>query len=210
MLTFPITLFSAGITTITQQASATSTASTITVPASVIAGDVLVLFDRPISSGTPSNVTPTGWSVGNNQVITNFRMNISYKLAVGADAGATVTGMNGNVSNAKMMYVFRPNIAALVLTLGNPQGGASSGAVSVTTTAGSGVAPLVVIGAWSQNGSISSRTMSPAKDGEINASSSAYLGYKIYNTSPANVTVSISSATSANSAQALYLVPTLV
>lgn len=210
MLTFPITLYSAGITTIAQQTSALSTASTIVVPATVIAGDILVLFDRPISSATPVNVTPTGWSVGNNVARTNFRMNLSYKLATALDAGATVTGMNGDISNAKAMYVFRPDAAALVLTLGDPQGGASAGAVSVTTTASAGTAPLVVIGSWSQNASVAARTMSPAKDGEIDAVNSAWLAYKIYNTAPADVTVSVAGTTAANSAQALYLVPSLV
>ena len=210
-----VTAFVGGsITSIVMHASTTSTASTIVVPATVQAGDILVLFDRPVSGGLPAAVVPSGWSAGNQSGTGNFRMFVSYKLAVNADAGATVTGMAGSLSNAKMMYVFRPDIPALVLTPGSI---VSSVVVSpsvadptVTTLAGSATAPLVVIGAYSRNGVISPRTMSPAKDGEINASTSAYLAYKIYNSSPANVTVTTPGNTSVQSAQAMYLVPTLV
>lgn len=198
------------ITIITMQSSTTSTASTITVP-SCQDGDVLVLFDRPIGSAPPAPVTPSGWSAANQSSSGNFKMYVSYKLATNADSGASVTGMNGSISNAKMMYVFRPDIAALVLTLGSTVSNVTSTATdaTVTTLAGSAIAPLVVIGAYSRNGSVSSRGMSPAKDGEITANS-AYLAYKIYNSSAADVTVTTPGGSSVNSAQAMYLVPTLV
>lgn len=198
------------ITTITMQASTTSTASTITVP-SCQDGDILVLFDRPLGSSPPASVIPSGWSTGNVLSSGNYRMFVSYKLATNADSGASVTGMNGSISNAKMMYVFRPDVAASVLTLGSSVGTVTTTAADAvaTTLAGSGTAPLVVLGSYSRNGTVSPRGMSPAKDGEITATN-AYLAYKIFNSSPANVTVTTPGNTSANSAQALYLVPTLV
>lgn len=198
------------ITTITMQASTTSAASTITVP-TCQAGDVLVLFDRPLGSAPPAPVVPSGWSTGNNLSFGNYKMYVSYKLATGADSGASVTGMNGSISNAKMMYVFRPDVAALVLTLGSSVSDLTTTATDAvaTTLAGSGTAPLIVIGSYSRNGPVSPRGMSPAKDGEITATN-AYLAYKIYNSSPANVTVTTPGNASPNSAQAMYLVPTLV
>jgi hypothetical protein len=102
-----------------------------------------------------------------------------------------------------VMLVFRGNTPANSITVldvgseittGNP--------AAQTVTAASGVPPFVVIGAYGcgPSGLVNPRTFtvggSPAKDGELNAfadgaytDTDAWLAWKIYNASPADVVV---------------------
>lgn len=182
-------------TSIAFQTSGVSSGSTITVPAGVIAGDILVMHDFTESSGaTPTAVVPTGWTqIGNDTDTGSRRQVTSYKLAVGGDAGATVTGMS-DVKHDKMMLVFRPTVAATTLTLGSVHAEGSSPAPSNQLCAASGgTVPLVVLGFWASNGTVSPRGMTITKDGEVHqaANNDTYTDYKIYNSSPADITFSM-------------------
>jgi hypothetical protein len=102
---------STGVTsnTISLFASAISDTSTITVPSGVEAGDFMVLFDIAFNtSTTPTLVTPSGFTTIEDGNGVNGRINTSRKQVLSsADAGTTLTGMNGNSSNNKILLVFR-------------------------------------------------------------------------------------------------------
>lgn len=210
MVINPFVFTAAGLTTITQVLSATSAGSTINFPGGILAGDMIVLLDAAIQSGgSPAAVTPSGFTVISNQLASAsnaLRTIVSYKLAVGTETGA-LTGMNGSAQNSKLMYVFRGDIAATSLTLaGLTQQTTDANPTAQVVTASGGVAPLVVFGCYSCGDPISPRTMTPAKDGELaSASSDAYLAFKIYNSSPADVTVDMDDEVSRNTLSSFYI-----
>lgn len=211
MFTFPITLFGGGITVISFFDSATSTASTITAPASINAGDAIILFDRPVSSGTPPSTVPTNFiSIGDN-VNTNLRSILSYKLALGTEGGTSITGANGSTSNQKVMLVFRGNTAASLITISSFVGQATTGNPTAQVVPLTGQpAPLVVFGIYSANGSISgaNRVMTPTKDAEFDAVNSAWIAYTIYNSAPTDTTVDMGAVSTQNILQSFYLTMT--
>jgi len=90
--------------------SVDSTLSTITIPSTIQAGDLAILFDWSTASTTaPTTVTPTNWtSAGNSSVnsTTAGRGQVSYKILTASDANTTVTGMAGNPR--KTMLIYRP------------------------------------------------------------------------------------------------------
>ncbi len=187
--------FSAPI--ITQALSSTSTASTIAVPSGVRAGDLMVLLDSSYNAGSAaSTVIPSGFTSLSNLTLTSFRQIVSYKKADGTEGGGNLTGVNASDDNNKALYVFRLSNPASSVTPSTPNGQAVGGdPTAQVVSASSGVAPLVVLGAYGAQiaGVISPRTFTvggiDAKDGEINPSSSAYLAYKIFNSLPQDVTV---------------------
>jgi hypothetical protein len=101
---------STGVTsnTVTVHAVVSSDTSTITIPSDVQTGDLLVLIDLAFGSSTPSSVTPSGWTnismaIGENgRILGHWRQ--VFSNAIG---GLSVTGMNGNVSNNKILVVLR-------------------------------------------------------------------------------------------------------
>lgn len=205
---------SGALTSITQVGTSTSTGATINFPAGIQAGDLIVLVDRAIGSFNtlPTDVTPSGFTlIGTvNQAATgspfvSVRQNLWYKLATGSESGA-LTGMDGAGSDHKAMYVFRGNKAASVLTVGSVGGQSTdSDPTAQNVTASSGVAPLVVIGAYGSTGTVDPRTFSTTKDGEINPSVNCYLAYKIYNSAPADSSIDMADEGSGNSLQSCYI-----
>jgi hypothetical protein len=193
--------------------------ATITGSASIVAGDVLVLLDSVWNSGAlpPASSVPTGFTqitTAAGVAVDRTRMTISFKLATGAEASASITGMTGSGGAAKVLSVFRgaPVVSAISAfdpgqehTTGNP--------TAQTITAGGGVAPLLVIGAYSGELAVNPRTFtvggSAAKDGETQASGgtfiNSWLAYKIYNASPADVVVDMDDEGSDNTLESCYL-----
>lgn len=124
--------------------NATSTATTITIPASALPDDFAILCDRSSStSGIPNPVTPTGWnSIAGGAATSNFsggvRSSITYKQLVSGDPGSTITGMpagsGGTVS--KIMLIVRPLYKRSVIQF-------SPGGFSLTTTAFNSTATTV-------------------------------------------------------------------
>jgi hypothetical protein len=90
--------------------SAVSSAATITQPAGIEPGDLLLLLQFAInSSGLPTAVTPAGYSniINSTTGATNVRFMLSHKPAVGNEDSVAITGMNGNNHNSKVLAVFR-------------------------------------------------------------------------------------------------------
>ena len=94
--------------------TATSATGTITYPTGILAGDLIVLIDRPSSgaSAFPTEVIPAGYTKlsadqnSENGGAGRQILIISYMIAPTALSG-TVIGANGSAANGKVMYVFR-------------------------------------------------------------------------------------------------------
>jgi hypothetical protein len=192
----------AALTSITFVDSATSTSSTITIPAAAQAGDVAILFDyAQASSGIPTDIVPTGWTGIITATSAQLRSRISYKILAAGEPGTSVTGLDGDVED-KVMLVFRGNIAAtavsaedwaLECTSANP----SSQTVNASTL---GTAPLVVLGMAAHTAATAAfSTASPAFDATVlNSDSDIIAGYKIYNSGPADHSVDMNDLGSFN------------
>lgn len=186
--------------------SATSTGSTITWPAALLAGDVAVLMDRALNnSGVPTAVIPSGFTSVVDDTINEARQIVSRKICTGSESGA-LTGMNGSNKNEKILIIFRsssPPSSSVVNSLNNEH--TSGNPASQLCTSGSGTPPLIVVAAYGSQGSISSRGFSPAKDNEITSSPNVYLAYKIYDSAPSNVTIDMNDDGVNNILQSFYL-----
>lgn len=186
--------------------SATSTAATIAVPAEVVGGDLMVLYD--VAGGTPGSVTPTGWTLINSAASGAVRAVISYRIATNTDAGASVTGMDSTAMR-KAMLVFRgPVVAVSVSSVGSQ--GTDANPAAQTVLAASGTPPLIVFGGYScGNNPVDPRTFTvasvAAKDGEVFADTKSYLAYKIYNSNPADVVIDMNNEGNNNLLNSFYL-----
>jgi hypothetical protein len=156
---------------------------------------LIVLADFAVNtSGTPASVTPTGFTLWKSDPGTNSaRLSLSYKLAAGTESGS-LTGMNGNLRNHKIMLVFRGTVAFTSLTASTAvsSGATDADPAAQTFAASGGTAPLVVIGATcvQTGGVMPDFNMSPTQDGLYdNGVDNLKLGYKIYNVSPVDVTL---------------------
>lgn len=181
--------------TLAFRASSVSDASAnITLPSTVQAGDLIVLVDRTTAGGSaPTKVIPTGFteirSDSANTGTTFIRVTYSYKIADGSDASAVVTGQTSPNTRTKIALVFSGNRPISAVNVGFSDAQITDGdPTAIVVTSGGGAAPLVVFGGYAGS-NVSPRTMSPAKDAEVNSTANHYLAYKIYNTSPADVTV---------------------
>lgn len=196
--------------------TATSNSGTIGVPSSVQDGDLMVLMDRATTkSGAPSATVPSGFEIVSNftdNVSNWFRLIISYKIATGSDASSTLTGMNGANANRKLLLVFRGNAPITSVTPASlSEQGTDGNPSQQVVTSGSGTPPLIVIAGYGTQlfSTVDPRTFTPAKDGELVVPgafmSEAYIAYKIYNSSPANVTVDMDDEGNYNQLASFYL-----
>lgn len=187
------------------QTSANSSAQTITCP-TVDQYDVGVLFDTATDSTAtlPSNVVPSGFTQLQTSAFSSFyRTTLSYKVFDGTEDGATITGMNGNHSNAKILLVFRPNRAIVSVGTSTFLQETSSSAPSSQLIAASGqTAPLIrlaacVDGAGPSNPNFTGGTFD-ATIAKAGSDSSIRAGYAVQNTSPSNTTVSMADGGAGN------------
>ena len=197
-------------TSLTFIASATSTGANITIPAGAAAGDLAILVDCGLQGNPgPSLVIPSGFTqVANTAPSNTRRMTTSRKVLVGGDPSSSITGMNGLGSNDKVLLVFRPDAAINSVTQSTwhtpSQTNANPPSQSVVASAGD--PPLIVIGAASNSTSASAfSTASPAFDGTVTSSNRLIVGYKIYNSSPANHTIDMNDLGAANVLQSGYI-----
>ena len=192
--------------------SSQTTTTTLTAPADIQAGDFLVILQRASSypGGTPSTVTPSGFSEAVNTNGTgagvNTRQILNYKIADGTEASANFTIMNGSDSGYDpdergLFLVFRANVPLASASLQDPDGQFTTGnPTAQTITSGSGTPPLIAIGTYGAFNSITTPTMSPTEDGTVSSTTTGTndisLKYKIYNVgdSPANVSVDMGDA----------------
>jgi hypothetical protein len=187
-----------------QIGSITSTTTSITIPATVQANDIIVVQVFPGTSdfATPRTITtPTNYilinyvGAGNTLVADADSSGLYYKVAVSGDAGATLTVTHESANfrsinlqvfrttlnrapNVNIKNVYSYGVTTLVLNAANPP--------STVITSGSGTPPLI---AFAADGGVATRTLSPTADGTT-TTFNRNLSYKIYNTAPANISYS--------------------
>lgn len=196
----------ASVQVIQFRTSAISTSSTISAPSTIQNGDLLVLYDSALSSsGTPTAVTPTGFTtILNQSPISTRRIICSYKIATNSDASATITGMSGNLNVAKILLVFSTKGIASASVFDVAFERSDGDPAAQTITSGSGKAPLVAI-AFVRNQS-NNYSMTPTQDGVVENTGQGQFGlYKIYNSSPEDVTVDTNDGGNNNLLMSFYI-----
>lgn len=195
---------------------ATSSADTITIPAGALAGDVAILADYATNStaSEPTLVTPTGWTsdgeIGFISATTGSRMDVSHKILVGGDPGASITGMAGTEDEQKIMFVFRPAGGTIATVTGNDYAEEATDAnpASQTANASAGAAPIIVIGAGGNRGGAPAfSTASPAFDSTttVDPGTPALIaGYKVYNSAPLDHDIDVNDLGNNNILVSLY------
>ena len=134
-----------------------SSGATIVVPSTVISGDLLILADAPYGlSPSPTPAAPAGFTVLATIGFVFSGVLISAKIADASSAGSTITGMNGNQDNGKILYVVRGDVAIQSFSAAlNLDSTFTSGDPAQQSAVGTGVvSPAIVIGvaAEDQNG----------------------------------------------------------
>lgn len=205
----------APLTTVSFLASSTSVDSeTITLPASIAAGDLIIVLDAISNDSSPTLVTPSGFTNVTNATSSYMRFASCYKIADGSEASTSVTGLLPDPpgGGAKIAAVFRGDVAISSFTPAsiNQPSIDNANPTAQSVTASGGTPPLIVFGFYVNDygSGVNPRTFSPTKDGEINESGATYcdlwLAYKIYNSSPANVTVDMDDEGYGNGIQSYY------
>jgi hypothetical protein len=168
---------------------------------------------RTVAIGTWS-VTGTAFPVsGFQNILSNSEYSIAQADSVGyrmnylIAADSSISGTtpyyiadNGGLTTTNMILVFRPNTTPSSVTINSLNNYADAGVLTnpanQTITSGAGTAPLVALALYEQiAGSITTRSFSPAADGEVTSGTSRFVKYKIYNSSPADITVGMTSTT---------------
>jgi hypothetical protein len=192
-------------------ATATSSATTITVPDGVQAGDVILLVDKPgdTDGSLPVLVVPTDFTTISS-LADGFvaRQVCSYKIANGTEGLSVLTGMAGQNNVRKSLLIIRPSAPATAVTIGSLNGEGTGGDPTLQTVTASGGTPaLIVIAAYGNGltGSITPRTFSPAPDGEITPATNQFLAWKIYNQDPVNVSVDMEDEGTSNTLASFYM-----
>jgi hypothetical protein len=199
-----------GVASIAFQSSANSQTATLTAPSDIIAGDLLVFLDYAAGPSTPTSAVPSGFtSAGDIAQPANGRIILSYKKAAGSEASSSLQGMTSS-SYRKCIGVFRPNIPITSVTLAGVATQSTDGdPTSQNIAASGGTPPLIALCGYVSSGVVNPRTFTPAKDGEITVTSNIiYLAYKIYNSSPADISVDMDDEGSGNTLVSCYLAVT--
>lgn len=183
--------------------------STVTAPSDIIAGDLIVLWNlSENTAGAVSSVIPSGFTEIATSSQSQQRCTSSYKLADGSEASASLTVMDGDSRRYKAIYVFRGDVPATSVTLSSSVGSQSTSGnpSSQSVIASGGTPPLVVLGFYGAFSTIDPRTFSPSSDGEIGSSDSRmFIDYKIYNESPADVTIDMDDEGASNHLHSCYI-----
>ena len=176
------------------QASATSTATTITCP-TVQAGDVGVLIDWSGNSTTsaPAQVIPSGFTLLISEGLgsSGRRGTASYKIFDGTESGSSLTGQTGTLIDTKVLLVFRPDAPIITATPSTWLSEVTTGNPSAQSIAATGQpAPLIRIAGAASNTAIPTFS-SGTFDATVAAATRLRAGYAVQNSSPATDSVDI-------------------
>lgn len=174
-----------------------SASNVLSVVPGVQAGDVAYLFEYGYSfSGRPSLVPPSGWTnLVDNAEVANVRAAVFRKILTAGDISAgSITGMNGDLLDQKVMLAFRPSSTIGTMTDSTWAQKGTDGNPVAQTIAGAGQpAPLLAVGfACVAGGAPDPFSWTPAYDALITPVTTAIFtraAYKTYNTSPADISV---------------------
>lgn len=196
-------LIAAGPTTLTFVSSSglrADATNAFTMLSDVQAGDLCFVFGRCVHTGAFSS--PTGFTdLKTFYSAENGPMWLGYRRILAGDASATFNNQAGGSFYVTNLAAFRPNspIGSLVIPPFAQSDPTSGDPADVVFTPG-GV-PTVAIGCYHSDSPIDPRGFSPTKDGEIHATGAdnVYLAWKIFNSSPAQVTISMDDEGALNS-----------
>lgn len=188
------------------KSSAEGTTS-LTLPSGISAGDIIVVYNQAETSGGPAPVTPSGYtSIIDAGSGTNYRAIFSYKISTGSDSGATVTGMTQTPTIIAL--VFSTGKTDPIITVNSPVGSVSNSApASRTVPSATGSVPLIVLGAnRTETPGTIQMTWSPAEDASVpSPKAGRNVFYKIYSSSPADISISQSDGGFGNILVSFYL-----
>lgn len=179
-----------GLSFITSTSSVGS--ATVTAPATIEKGDLLLLADYGRDSGAGSTVIPTGFSAATSFVSGNTGFGrFTYKIADGTEDGATITGQDMDTADNKVLMQFRATNGPIVaLKVGTSVGTCTSANPAQQTNlaaAGHGVDLGFVY--FGSSGVIDPRTTSITPTGELNAGGTTFhVQYYIQTSAPASYT----------------------
>jgi hypothetical protein len=164
----------------------------ITMPASIEAGDLIVVSVMRTIGTAHTLRTPDGFTrFGDPNYIFLY-----VKIADGSEGGATIEWehVSGSGAVAFAAQVFRGDVPIASFDIGSMLMDTTD-PLSITVTSSTGAAPLIVFGsAQRQTGAPSHIDFSPSEDGiatiaDVPSEAGIELAYKIYDTSPADVTI---------------------
>lgn len=197
-----------GTRTIAIRNHTSSTGTTLTLSGlGISSGDLCVIANLcSDDTTTPTSVVPSGFTqLSTTDTGTGFgqhqRFNFFYKVCTGSET--TVSVMSGNQADDTLAVIWSKSSG----TWGTPASVVNASDLSGATTpanqtitAGSGTAPLLVVGIncvfINSPTGVVNLIMSPTADASFTTSQYTSLGYKIYAASPANNTISSSSGSS--------------
>jgi hypothetical protein len=181
------------------------------------ARDLAVLFDSATSSVSITEVVPSGWTeivssvldIGGGGASRHTRTLCSYKILASGDltAGAlnSITGLDGDGTDRKIVAVFRRSTAPSGITIGSPQEEATAGQPALQTISlGAETAPCIAFGHFrriADAGPASAPGMTLV-DGSSNLQQYAY---RIFNSGQANQDVDLGDSGAWSHLQSFYL-----
>ena len=207
------------VTSVSFLASATdllNATGPLALPGSARQGDIVILVarDEYTSAPAPSAGVPSGYTLIGQFEVGWSRYVYSHKVLSSGEVEipAYTNSPNPKAHTTRIALVFRPNAYPRTLTPAGFQSQATNDNPSAQIiTSGSGTSPLIVVASWcNDNGlAVSPRSSTPAMDGEVNfpgyGGNWFYAGYKIYNSSPANVTVDMDDEGFENNLASFYI-----
>jgi hypothetical protein len=176
-LTAPMTL------SFVTSSSGTGTSKGIPSSGGVAAGDVAIIYDSAFNnSGSPSVVTPSGWTMVGSFSGANSRISIYAKKLVSGDIGGSITGLVGDFVSRWATVVLRPSRSFSAFGGGGSQGTLTSAnpAASVSPVTDATSMPVLVL-AQLVGSAAFTETLSPAMTGVTTSVASHKAFYKIYN-----------------------------
>lgn len=183
----------------------TVSGATIVVPATALAGDLAILFEASQGTTNPVAVPNAGWTVMQGTLGLLVRMQMYFKILVAGDLGATLTGMNADVANFKMILIFRPTRTITAFSVFDTNAQIVATAPTNQTLPVATYTPPILCLAHMATGNadlgVTGDSMTPAADGSETNGIHHKVAYKIYNSSPASETVAMGDAGAINGLQ---------
>jgi hypothetical protein len=206
--------YGAAAVTLSFVGSSTVNSSSIPFPSGTAAGDIAILSNNGADSGN-NNMdipnAPSGWTqVHGVADVVGLASSHSYKLLTSADVSAgSVSVSSYPTSNRKLMAVFRPSLAInsgdLSAVSLNAQG--TGGIPDNQTIALSSVtSPVIAFVTYYASSAVDPRGSSETMDELATTFSGHWVKYKIYNSNPQNIVISMEDEGTSNNLLSFGLV----
>lgn len=165
-------------TSVSLAATNSGSGGTVTMPADVQSGDVLVVFhgDRSASPSANAGFTTIASAGSANGVFTDSGCILSYRISDGTEASQSYTGWTG-LGAAWAALVWRPNVPAISVNIQDAASYAGTGnpAANVMGISGSSYPTIAAYGIW-EAGAGPTGSISFSGDGNDPVSGSTSIG----------------------------------